>query len=480
VVATAASRVRPRVLLWTAVAAYGAGFAALSVLRHEAFSTGRFDLGNMVQAVWSTAHGHPLEATSLGGEQFVRLGAHFDPILALFALPWRIWPSPALLLTVQAVVVALGAVPVFWLARKHLASERVALGFALAYLLLPPLQWMTLSEFHPVALATPLLLFALWYLDEGRLFPFAAFAALAAATKEHVGLAVAAFGLSYALAHRRLWTGAAIAGAGIAVTALAVGVVIPHFSPEGGSSFYERYSAVGGSPSGVVETAVSDPGAIVSELVDRRGLTYVFQLLLPLAGLPLLAPVVLVAAVPELGLNLLSKVPTQTSIHFHYSATVVAVLAAAAVLGSARLVRAGAVSGGRLAAVAVALSLTANYALGPIPIWRAFPGGERLGTTAHLVNEHDRIAARAIRLLPAAATISASNSLGGHLSERRRFLSFPRLDDAGWVAVDETRPGNADRIEPLPYAAAIARLRRNPDWRLVFQEDGVLVFRRIS
>ena len=108
--------------------AYAAGFAALSTLRHLSFTTGRFDLGNMVQAVWATAHGHPLAITDLRGEQISRLGAHVDPILVAFAPLWWLWPSPVMLLTVQAVAVALGALPVFWLARKHLESERAALG----------------------------------------------------------------------------------------------------------------------------------------------------------------------------------------------------------------------------------------------------------------------------------------------------------------------------------------------------------------
>ena len=164
--------------------AYAAGFAALSTLRHLSFTTGRFDLGNMVQAVWATAHGHPLAITDLQGEQISRLGAHVDPILVAFTPLWWLWPSPAMLLTVQAAAVALGALPVFWLARKHLASERAALGFALAYLLYPAVQWLTLNEFHPVALATPFLLFALWYLDEDRLVAFAVFAAAACLCKE--------------------------------------------------------------------------------------------------------------------------------------------------------------------------------------------------------------------------------------------------------------------------------------------------------
>src|SRR5438309_2994215 len=219
----------PSLLLWSAIAAYAAAFSALSILRHRSFQTGRFDLGNMVQAVWSTAHGHPLQLTGLRGDQISRLAAHFDPVLAAFAPLWLVWPSPDSLLVAQAVAVALGALPVFWLARKHLGSERAGAAFALAYLLYPPTQWLTLNEFHPVALACPLLLFAIWYLDEGRLLPFAVCAVLAATTKEEIAFVVAGLGIWYALARGRRLEGAAIAAGGIAVALIAIEVVIPHF-----------------------------------------------------------------------------------------------------------------------------------------------------------------------------------------------------------------------------------------------------------
>src|SRR5438105_12886517 len=131
----------PSLLLWSAIAAYAAAFSALSVLRHRAFQTGRFDLGNMVQAVWATAHGHPIVVTSLHGEQLQRLAAHVDPILVAFAPLWWLWPSPDLLLIAQTVAIALGAPAVYLLARKHLGSERAAAGFALAYLLYPATEW---------------------------------------------------------------------------------------------------------------------------------------------------------------------------------------------------------------------------------------------------------------------------------------------------------------------------------------------------
>ena len=466
-----------RVALWSAMAAYAAGFGALSVLRHHAFSTGRFDLGNMVQAVWATAHGHPLAVTNLRGDQVSRLGSHVDPILVLLAPLWWIWPSPSMLLVVQAAAIALGALPVFWLARKHLGSERAALGFALAYLLYPALQWMTLSEFHPVALATPLLLYAFWYLDEDRLVPFAALALLAASTKEQVPLVIAAFGVWYALLRGRRVPGAAIAIAAVAWTALALLVVIPHFN-EGGSSFYARYSEVGGSPEGIVGTAVDDPGRLLSTVFSGRSLGFVAQLLVPLAAYPLASPLVL-AALPELGIDVLSATPTQTSIHYHYTAAAIPPLAAAGVLGAARMTRRRRRWREPLAAVVVGAGLVSNYAFGAIPLWREFPGGETLGTRSMDVSEHDRIAARALGVIPGGVVVSATNSLGAHLSERRRVLSFPFVQDAEWIAVDETQPGYADRIAPLPTALQTAWLRRDPEWRVVADKDGVVVFRRV-
>ena len=465
-----------RVLLAAAIAAYAAGFAALSVLRHEAFVTGRFDLGNMVQAVWSTAHGHPLRMTDLHGEQISRLAAHVDPILVLFAPLWWVWPSPHLLLVVQACAVALGAIPVFLLARKHLASLRAALGFGIAYLLFPATGWLTLNEFHPVALATPLLLFAFWYLDEDRLLLFALFAIAAATCKEEIALVVAGFGIWYALAHRRWLAGAAIAFAGAAWAAVAIAVVIPHYNAGAESDFYGRYSEVGGSAGGILKTALTHPLRIAEVALSARDLHYLLQLVAPLAALCLLAPLVLVAALPELAINLLSSTTTQTSIHFHYTAGLIPPLVIAAIFGAKRLSRWTL----PVAFVVVLAALIGNYRLGPIPGWRHLPGGQTFQATAARVTVHDRIADRALRLIPGDAVVSATNTLGAHLSARGRVLGFPFIEDSQWVAADETQPGYADRYAPVPTATQLAALRRNPEWRLVFEEDGILVFRRGS
>jgi uncharacterized membrane protein len=463
-----------RVLLAAGIAAYAAGFGALSALRHDAFATGRFDLGNMVQTVWSTAHGHFLRMTDLHGDQISRLAAHVDPILVLYAPLWWIWPSPQLLLVTQAVVVALGAVPVFLLARKHLGSGRAGLGFAVAYLLYPATGWLTLNEFHPVALATTFLLFAFWYLDEDRLLPFALFAIAAAACKEEIPLVVAGFGIWYALTRRRWVVGGLVAALGGLWAALAIGVVIPHYNAGAESDFYGRYSEVGGSAGGIVKTLITHPLRIAEAAFSSRDLHYLLQLVTPLAGLCLLAPLVLIAALPELALNLLSSTTTQTSIHFHYTAGLIPPLVIAAIFGAKRI--------GRWAVpitmLVVLAAVVSNYRLGPIPGWRHVPGGQQFQATAQRVTDHDRVADRALKLIPSSAVVSATNTLGGHLSARLRVLSFPFLQDATWIAADETQPGYADRYAPLPTAVQLSTLRRNPEWRLVFEQDGILIFRR--
>jgi uncharacterized membrane protein len=448
--------------LWAGMAAYAVGFGTLASLEHRAFETGRFDLGNMVQAVWSTAHGRPLEITDLSGNQINRLGAHVDPLLAAFAPLWWIWPSPTMLLIAQAAALALGALPVFWLARKHLVSERIAVLFGLAYLVYPPVQWLALDEFHPVAFACPLLLYAVWYLDEDRLLAALPFLGLAALTKEEVPLVVAGIGVWYAISHRRRLAGGALAVGGLALTALSLTAVMPHFRGGEAPEFYERYDAVGGSLGGIVRTALTDPMTLIQAVTQGRDLAYILQLGLPLAMVFLAAPLLLVAALPELGANLLSDVSTQTSIEFHYTAPIVPFLVAGAVFGVARYPR--------LTPLPLIAALVGAILVGPL--WAGELVPDRMSA-------HDRVAARAVDLIPPRAAVSSTNGLGAHLSARRRVLSFPVIREADWVAVDLRRASYLDRRSSASTAAVpLARLLLSGAWSKVLDEDGVIVLHR--
>ncbi len=469
----------PRILLATAVASFAAGFAALAETRHLAFWSGRFDLGNLTQAVWSTSHGRFLEITDLQGHQISRLGAHFDPLVAAFAPLWRVWPSPAMLLTIQAIAVAAGAIPVFLLARKHLASEWGGLAFAVGYLLYPATQWLTVDDFHPVALATPLLLAAFWHLDEDRVLPFAVLALLACLTKEQVGFTVAAMGAWYALARGRRLAGGLIAVAGAAISYIAVSIVVPHFAPGTGSPFEGRYAAVGGSLSGMGRLAVTHPGRILGAITEPRDFRYLLQLLLPLALLPLLGLGASLIALPEIALNVLSDTPTQTSIDFHYTAVAIPGLVIGAVFGARRL---STITGTAVPAVArglIAVSVVATLVLGPIPLWRHIPIGPHQNAYQYRITGRDRTATHAIGLIPRSAAVSTSNTIGAHLSDRHRVLSFPLLRESRWIIVDTLRMSYGDdNLAHRRALRALRSLRQDPRWHVVFAHKGILVLHR--
>ena len=98
--------------------------------------------------------------------------------------------------------------------------------------------------------------------------------------------------------------------------------MIPHYNAGAESDFYGRYSEVGRLRRRDPEDGLSRILCASSRRPSAaRDLHYLRSTLVaPLAALCLLAPIVLVAALPELAINLLSSTTTQTSIHFHYTA----------------------------------------------------------------------------------------------------------------------------------------------------------------
>ena len=463
--------------VWAAMLGWAIAVFVIVRDRHADFRYARYDLGNMVQAVWNTAHGRPLEVTNgYTGEQMVRLGGHVDPILAVLAPLWIAVPSPLTLEAVQIVAVALGALPLFWLGRRHLGSERTAALLAVAYLAYPWTAWTAVDAFHPVTLAIPLFLFCFWFLDTDRFVPFAFCAVLAASTGELMGLVIAALGIWYALGRGRRRTGLAITAAGVGWTLFALYVIVPAFSG-GASVFYGAFQEVGGSPWGVVRTAVTDPVTILSAVSRGDGLLYLFLLSAPLAGAFLLAPGLAAVALPQLAVNLLAEGPGTTDPHEHYVAGILPFFFAAVAIGLARLSPQGRVRG---AALVLALSLAATIAVGPWPgsllgtaNWNPLPGSP----------EYIRALDRAVELVPDGAPVTTTNRVGSHLAARRHFYAVPVVGRAEWVVIESSDTWIPQAVTGLSDPGALRafqiKIERSPEWRKVFEESGILVFRKV-
>jgi uncharacterized membrane protein len=470
---------------------FAAIYALLSWLKYRAYMDARYDLGNMVQAVYNTAHGHFLEVTTgdLKPRQMVRLGAHVDPILALFALPWLVWPSPVMLLVAQAVIVATGAWPAYRLGTRVTRDPGAGALLAGAYLLYPALGFLVLNEFHPVALAAPLLLWAFLYVEEDRWVRAAVFLVLAAACKETVPLVIAFMGGYFAVRKRSLRP-LVISIVGLVWFAVAVWVVIPHFNGSQ-SAFIARYGDYGAGAGAVIKTALTHPGKTVADLFSSSNLRYWLHLLWPFGFTSLLSPLTTLVAAPEYGLNALSSTGYQRSIAFHYTALEIPFLYAAAVLGVMRLWRwLGAgfrkaekamkgqrVQRGTLALLVLLCALAGNYFLGPLPF--SLPGAAYDGKD-YAKTAHDLALDQAVAMIPPGAKVSANNNAGAQLAARRVAYIFPYFANADWVIVDTRHPFFYDKEDPQMHALALGRLVLDTAFQSVFAKDGVYVFKRVG
>jgi len=452
--------------LWTALVGW------LAVWRHQEFLSHRYDLGNMTQAVWSSAQGRLLEMTDgATNEQVSRLAGHVDPILILFAPLWWVYSAPEALILGQAAALAAGLYPVVRLALKHTGSRLIAALLGGWYLVFPWVIWNALNDMHPVTLVIPLLLYAIWFLDEHHLGRFAIVAALALLCGELVGLTVAAIGIWYALAHGRRRIGAAIALAGAAWTAMCLLVVIPHFNDGRSSRFYSHFESVGGSPAGLAKTLVTDPGAVLAAITTVDDFVYVLLLLLPTAFLALGQPLMLLIALPQLGVNMLSEQSSSTGPTFQYVAPILPALVAGTVLAVARFKP-------RLRVFASAL-LFAGTAICLISI-PPKPGGQYFVFGPTETRARVEAMRAALDLVPDDAGVTTTNGLGAHLSARRFVHVFPARVNASWAVLDLRDPWlvRGTRIDEPRFRALVARFERDARWRLVFDREDVRVYRK--
>jgi uncharacterized membrane protein len=456
--------------VYAGVAAFAVLFVFAAVLHYRVFEMTRLDLGDMVQAISNTLHGHFLETTTLDGHQQDRLGTHVDPFMLLFAPVFWVWPSPLLLLVVQALAVASGALPVFWLARKHLATPRAGAHFAFAYLFYPATQFNAFTMgggFHSVSFAVPLVLYAIWFLDENRLVAFSAVALLACTTKEEIPLAVGCLGIWYAVRRGRRALGFGVFATGLGLTLFNFLWVIPHFAPPGTSPFSGRYRAVGGTPGGMAHKLVTHPLAFVDAVATGHKALYLVLLLLPFLGFWLLEPLLVLGAVPDLVINLLSSKGEQTSIPFQYTAGIVPFVVAASIFGVARFPRQ--VDRFSLWALVGTMVIAVYSPIRLVPGDIGALGSPRVAAKSH-----------ALSLIPHGAPVSASNQLGAYLSERRYIYVFPEIGRSRWAAIDLKDPseGGGDPKRGNAYTRAVERFEAEKGWRIVSSSHGVVVLRK--
>lgn len=471
-------------LLVVIIIIYSLFFAAYSLQKHAAFQTAGFDLGIWDQKVWNILHGRPFIITTQASVE-ISLGDHVDPIIGLMLAPlYGLYPAPQTLIIVQVMLVSSGALPIYWLAHRKLRSELAGLIFAVIYLLFPALEGAITFDFHGLTVATPLLAYALWAMNERHYRLFWVMAILAMACQEDMPLLTLMMGL-YIVGIQRNWRvgGVTVAGS-LLWFVLANFLIIPILSSGFGDNIHlYRYKALGDSLSQVIITVLTRPDLIIQQVFAGDKRFYWIRLTVPTAFTALLDPFTLLMALPSLLINTLSTYPPNYQLDlYHSSAAVVPFVVVASINGLARLIRFAKpkfkhASPGflRNALLAMALLVTVAYQVqfGHTPIGRYFRWP--------IVTEHHYRAERMLAQIPPQAVVAAQNNLAPRLSQRQWIFILPNLSlrdkQPDYIALDMRSSLNPYHFVE-EYCAHISEFLASPDYGLIFADDGLLLFKR--
>ncbi|MEK7188318.1 MAG: DUF2079 domain-containing protein, partial [Patescibacteria group bacterium] len=169
-------------------------YSALSIVRHNNFQSGAFDLGLYDQSVWQYS---TFQIPYNTIKNRLILGDHLALTLPLLGPLFWIWDDVRILLLFQAFWVSLSTLPVFLLIRNRGYSSFTALCLTFVYSLFYGIQFMVFFDFHPVAIGVGLLAWIAYFLESKRWNFLWASLILLLLTQENMGLALASLGLIY-------------------------------------------------------------------------------------------------------------------------------------------------------------------------------------------------------------------------------------------------------------------------------------------
>ncbi|MDP2637810.1 MAG: DUF2079 domain-containing protein [Candidatus Levybacteria bacterium] len=453
---------------------YIAYFTIASFLRYDNFYTGRYDLGNMDQAVWNTINGRIFQGSSEDGAAISRLSAHADVMLVLISPLYLLWSHAKTLLITQTVVLSMGGIFVFLIANHVLKNKNLALIFGSLYLFNPLVQFTNLYDFHAVTFATPLLLASFYFLIKKKYFIMAVFLLLSGTTKEQVWAITSFFGLPLLLAkeNKTKILGFLITTLSIATFVLLVWHVIP--SNLGKEHFALSYfSDFGNSPTEVVKNTLFSPHKVIGTIFSGSQLDYLRQIFMPLGFLSFLAPIFLFFAIPDLLINLLSNNSQLHQIYYQYTSTITPFIFISAIYGVKQALRwLPKVSTFYIGSYLILFTALSAYSYGPLP------GGKKpnlaMFTQPHPNKE---IIESFLISVPKSYKIAATNNLGSHLSQRRTLYTIPEGIEKADIILFLLNDGFAQPSLNAQREMA-ENLKADPDYKEIFRKDDFIVFKR--
>jgi len=318
--------------LWLLLIFYITIVTAINIFQYTHFLYTGYDLGIFNQVLWNMIHG---KFFAYSFNPYSYLVDHRAWFLLLIAPLYALWPSPLFLLFLQAVALAGGALPLYFLTKKIFKNlplkkqQAVSYLTIIFYLLNPVVLSMNFFEFHDLALGIPFI-FWLWLsLEKKHLKMAGLLSFVLLLIREELALMLMGLGillLGQALKQKdkkQLYFGLGL----IVISALwfvlmmFVGSAV---SPEHTAKFFVFYAWLGNTPQAGMQFILLHPFITISHLFVSDHVLVLILLFTTFGFLPMFKPKFLLPALCPLLLYFLIDQSLLSAIFkSHYSASII-------------------------------------------------------------------------------------------------------------------------------------------------------------
>jgi len=318
-----------RNLVYYIIIFFAVAYSILAIIRNYKFEAHALDLGIYTQAFYKFSH---LDFTENTVRQISNLwGDHFHPILVPLSFLFRIYPSSNYLLIVQSIVVALGGIFLYLLAKDVLKNNLSAVFIVLAYLVFFGLQSALGFDFHAITLFPTFYLMAFYFIYKKKLFWYFVSLLLLLICKEDVSIFVVFLGIFLILWRKDWKIGISTIIIGAIWFVLATKIIIPHFSTNG--YMYFDYNILGSTQKEAIKTISTNPfyawNALTDSIIKQKTMLIFFS---SFGFMSVFSPIALLLAIPALGESLWNNFLSRWY-GYHYMIAALPMFTIAAIFG---------------------------------------------------------------------------------------------------------------------------------------------------
>ena len=416
--------------------------------KHYSFMTYMFDLGVYDHNLWSVLN---------QGDPSFPLGMiHQSQLLYLLLPLYSLNPVAETLLIIQAIIIPLGALFLYKLAKKELGYRLPALVLAAIYLMYPPLHGISQFDFHLEAFLPTFFIAAFYYFRIEKWKGFTLSIILLLMTMSYASYLVLLFGLYLFLLQ--------VKKVGLRLTtlefkvltnkAMLAAIMTISLSLAFGAIHYSSSASL------TLGNLQSQPLMSGIDLQDR--IEYLTKLYGPLAFVPVLGSIQLVA-LPWLSFSFLTPNLEYIQIYNQYPAFVVPFLFIGTVQVLKRISRHK-----RLLTTMIVIMMSTTIisfvATDPVFSHPYRPVTPRWPT----VTEKDNLLAQIIQTIPPDASVLTQNNIAPHLTNRRdiSILHYDSSPAPAYILLDRSHFSfNEPNIKPA-LAQVLPKLQANNEYGL--------------